>query len=222
MLKKLMLCIIGLLILTGCQVDYQLTIDGDTFSEDIDIYVYEGDREKDIYDGEESGDRITELTEADVFTYFEDYSEVYDKKIDYKDEYTLINLKKNYSAEDFKRTRSIRLCFENQKFDITEEYYDIHMSGYFYCLYNNDKLTIKIKSNNKVIDDNAERIDGNSYYWTIDQNNFKDVNIVFKTEKVVDNTFSIILAVVIIIIVILSGFMFFRYFKKKKDNRNNF
>ena len=50
-MKKNLLLLLLTIILCGCTSKYELTIDGNKFSEKITTYIYSGDRENDLFDG---------------------------------------------------------------------------------------------------------------------------------------------------------------------------
>ena len=80
-LSKKFILLISLLILSGCTSKYQLKINGNKFEETITTFIYDGDREADLYDGIESGNRIDAYIDRDVYPFFENYDKVYKKKI---------------------------------------------------------------------------------------------------------------------------------------------
>lgn len=180
---KICFVIVLMLFLSGCMTTYELEIDGEKFEEKITTYIYSNDRETAVYDDESTASRIDAFVERDVYPFFEKYEKVYDKEVNKTDEYEQVILKYRYSAEEYKNSNSINLCFENRSFDITDDYYDIDLSGYFYCLYDNDVVNIEIKTDNKVLSHNAQEHYKNKYIWKIDSTNFKDVNLQIKLGK---------------------------------------
>ena len=184
-MKTLKIIILFMFVITlcGCTTTYELKIDGNQFKEKITTYIYMGDRESAKYDDEATASRIDAFVERDVYPYFQRYDSVYDKKVNKINDYEEVILKYKYNGDEYKDSNAVNLCFENRNFDITEDYYDINLSGYFYCLYDNKTFDIKIQTSNKVIKHNADAKEGNKYVWHIDSSNFKDVNIQMKIGK---------------------------------------
>lgn len=218
-LSKKFILLISLLILSGCTSKYQLKINGNKFEEKITTFVYDGDREADLYDGIESGNRIDAYIDRDVYPFFENYDKVYKKKILKTGDYEKVTLNYHYKDAEYKNSNAVNLCFENRNFNIEKDYYDINLTGYFYCLYNNENLDIEIETSNKVLNNNADEKNGNKYIWHINQNNYKDVDIKMQVNKKSKYsklyaflTISIIILVLVVIILLVLK-------KVKKSNR---
>ena len=181
------------LIFTGCTSKYELKIENGTFTENITTYIYSQDRENDLHDGIESGARIDAMIDHDVFSLFGHYNMVYKKKVKKNSDYEKVVLTQKYSAKEFKNSRAMMECFHKFDFKTTKKYYHIKLYDDFFCLYNNDKLDIIITSKNKVIKANADERKGNKYIWHVNKDNFHDLNIEIKTEKVKKTNYILII-----------------------------
>ena len=92
---------------------------------------------------------------------------------------------------------------------------NIKLSGGFYCLYSN-KIDINVISNYEVLNNNAKKVNGNKYTWTIDNSNNVDIMLtVSKTVKYEEptkakmfSTFQIIGFVVFAILTIVTYFLY--------------
>ena len=180
-MKKKILILIPLLLLTGCTINYNLEIDGDDLNETIAGSVTK--EEYEVKDTDTSENLIYTLLNYDQNALYDEDS-VYlrtqeDKgnKIDYNFSY-----KYNYN---FDRSTIINNCFEYHMINETEDYYYIKLSGKFYCMYAK-KIDIKVTSNNAVLENNARKVSGNTYTWTIKDSD--NVDILLNVSKKVTNT----------------------------------
>ena len=213
-MKKIIVVLISLLLLTGCTIDYNLVIDKDSIKETIT-----GTASKEEYEvrEEDSGlnlfytyinDDINPLISGDGL-YTKDINEI-DNGINYKYDFIYKN---NYD-----KSKIINSCFENSNVKETDTYYSIELSGEFYCLYS-DKININVISNYVVLENNAKEVNGNKYSWVIDDSN--NVNISLNISKEVKyeepsktkfiSTFQL---VGLIIFAVLTGITYFLYRKK--------
>lgn len=217
MKKKIFLILLPLL-LTGCTINYDLVINENNISETITGSVEKSEYE--IKDTDTSLNDFYVLINEDVNPVITE-NDLYKKNIintdngiDYKYTYTY---KKNYD-----KSRIINTCFENHIIDETEDYYNIKLSGQFYCLYS-DKIDINVTSNYVVLENNADKVDGNKYKWTID--NYDNVNIALTISKSVKyeepvkakvmSTFQIIGLIIFIVLTIITYFLY----KKKNSGK---
>ena len=92
------------------------------------------------------------------------------------------------------KARVINECFENHYIDETDEYYNIKLSGGFYCLYSN-KIDINVISNYEVLNNNAKKVS-------------KTVKYEEPTKAKTFSTFQIIGFVVFAILTIVTYFLY--------------
>lgn len=211
--KKIIILLLPLL-LTGCTINYDLTINKNSISETITGSVEKSEYE--IKDTDTSLNNFYILINEDVNPVISS-DDLYKKNIidtdtgiDYKYTY---NYKKNYD-----KSRIINSCFENHLVSETDDYYKIELTGKFYCLYS-DKIDINVTSNYEVIENNASVVNGNKYKWII--NSSDNVNILLTVSKKVEytepvkaKTFSTFQLIGLIIFVILTVITYFLYKKK--------
>lgn len=217
-MKKKNFLILLPLLLTGCTINYDLVINENNISETITGSVEKSEYE--IKDTDTSLNDFYVLINEDVNPVITE-NDLYKKNIintdngiDYKYTY---NYKNNYD-----KSRIINTCFENHIIDETEDYYNIKLSGQFYCLYS-DKIYINVTSNYVVLENNADKVDGNKYKWTID--NSDNVNIALTISKSVRyeepvkakaiSTFQIIGLIIFIVLTIITYFLY----KKKNSGK---
>lgn len=213
-MKKIIVVLISLLLLTGCTIDYNLVIDKDSIKETITGTAYKEEYE---VREEDSGlnlfytyinDDINPLISGDGL-YNKDINEI-DNGINYKYDFIYKN---NYD-----KSKIINSCFENSNVKETDTYYSIELSGEFYCLYS-DKININVISNYVVLENNAKEVNGNKYSWVIDDssnvNIFLNISKEIKYEEPSKTKFiSTFQLVGLIIFVVLTGITYFLYRKK--------
>lgn len=216
--KKRIIILLLPLLLTGCTINYDLVINQNNIKETITGSVKESE-----YETKETDTGLNELyvlINEDVTPLIND-DDLYKKNIintntgiDYEYTYTYKN---NYAY-----SRVINTCFENHTITETETYYKINLSGNFYCLYS-DKIDINVTSNYVVMENNADKVDGNVYKWTIDDP--FDVNIALTVAKNVKyeepvkaKTFSTFQLIGLIVFIVLTIITYFLYKKKNSDN----
>ncbi len=220
MKKKLLLILVFVLVLTGCSNEYNLTINGDTMSEEIisnipssDIFV-QSDEER--ASGIESDDQLTPFINNDQYPFVNNTKEKYKKVVSRTQSNTIVRLSYDYTLDNFKKSRVYNECFQKSIVERKDGYLRLAFLGQFNCLYG-DSITVNVRTDRKVIDDTANEVDNNTYTWTINENNADNVNI----QMVLDddtNTSSgdNVTLLFIILLIIFIGIDIFIIFKKKK------
>ena len=179
MKRKYIIPLFVIFLITGCSSSYNLKISDDSFEEEIyanfdNVVIYPAS------DGIESDDQVTPFITSDHYPIYGNNDIIYEKFVNNDDNSVILKYK--YDPKDFEKANSLRLCFENVKYEITDDYYFFDLSGSFYCL-SSDELNINIITNNKVLDNNADFTKGNTYSWTINKDNVDDVHINIKIRK---------------------------------------
>lgn len=171
-MKKIFLIIVSLFTLTGCSVEYNLEFNNEQLKENIKIGKFNS---KNIND----------------FEYLEPQS-IVDKELtsyyDFNYKNNELNLSyKYFSIDDFRKSNVIYSCFDLAGFTTDDNYYYILTSGEFKCLsYNNytaNKVTINFTTNYKVISENSDYYNKNTYTWIFDKNNKSNKTIEIKLDK---------------------------------------
>ena len=173
--------VVCIFLLSGCAASYNLEIGNDSFKEkitvDIDKYEIPTSRE----DGIEVDDQITPFLNNDYEALSKNFESKYKKTVTDNGDYYSVLMNYKYSEKEFGKANSLKRCFENYEFGYDKRYY-LHVYGDFYCLYSNE-MTINIKTNNKVLKNNADIVNGNVYTWIINSENSNNVDIEFEVEK---------------------------------------
>ena len=120
---KFIFVVFSLLFISGCTSTYELNIDGNQFSETITTFIYSGDREADLNDGIESGQRIDAFVDRDVYPFFNNYDYVYKKEVKKIDDNSeQVKLKYKYSASEYEKSNAVNLCFEKRNLEFSSKY----------------------------------------------------------------------------------------------------
>ena len=218
-MKKIFL-LLPLLFLTGCTINYKLDIDKEKINEHITGTVTKEESTTDIYETDIS--LYDYLTNYDQNSLFNDDTNFYDKKLTDEGNYYNYDAKFTYIG-NYKDSNIINSCFENHDIIETEDFYEIHLSGNFYCLHS-DKININVTTNMAVINDNADKEDNNTYSWVIDKSSDIDISLtISKTikkftpnkEKSIFTPYRIVTFILLIVLVIVSLFIY-----KKRNSEN--
>lgn len=160
--KKIIISLAILLLMTGCSVNYDLEINDDFIHENIN-----GNISKNEFDSE-----LGENTDLNI--YYSLYSdqnalidsdELYNKNISEEDGKVFFTAKYDYHG-NYKSSRVIDYCFEKHFVEETEKTYIIKLGGNFYCQYA-DEINVNVTTDNYVINNNADEVDGNIYKWKL-------------------------------------------------------
>lgn len=183
MKKKGILLFIIFTILTGCSSEYNIEFSNNKIKENIKVDILDSDMPKkfdeNIYS---SSDIITPFINNDQYPFFGNEEIIYNKIVNKNGNTTHIELNYDYSHQDFLNSTVYRSCFENSEFTTNKKYYDLNFYGTFYCLYG-EELVINIKTDNEVISNNADKVNGNVYTWIINKDNIDKVNIQMRISK---------------------------------------
>lgn len=199
MKKNIILLIISILFLTGCTSEYTLEISNKKIKENITVDILDSDiPDKSTGLIAEIDDSITPFIENDQYPFMNNTEIKYKKKVTNIDGGKRVNLKYTYSHDDFKDSKAFNMCFEKKDFKKLRKGFSLNFSGKFYCSYT-DEVVIKIKTDNVVVENNADEVKGNTYIWRINSDNVDDVDINIELSNKVKYTKYAITAVLAII-----------------------
>lgn len=180
MKKKIFLIFISVLFITGCSNNYNLTINGDTISEEIVSTIPSTDlvtqTEEEKAAGVEADDQITPFIKEDQYPFIDNEKIKYEKNVSKNGNNIIVKLKYDYTVDNFKNSRVYNECFEKSVIKRENGYLKLAFMGEFYCLYG-DSLNINVKTDREVINDTANEVDNDTYTWVVNENNVNNVNI---------------------------------------------
>jgi len=213
---KLLFIFFCLLFLTACTAEYQLNIMGNNVNENLSSV----EKNLNILDiKNDSGWTLREVFDSFTDERPFEKSDYSIEKINNEKEYG-IKYNNEYSLEELDENLLIKECYPDYSLEETDTTYRIESGSNFKCFtyYQHlETLTIKVKTNHKVLENNADKVSGNVYTWNITKNGNK--NIVFEFTKEYSN-FNIMYVYLglagIIVAIIISVIVFIN--KKKKCN----
>lgn len=217
MKKRLIMLASVILFITGCSSKYTLTISDKGLEENIDLtipksYIKEQTEEEKNADIAPD-DQITPFIENDQYPLYGNNLNTYTKKVSETDDSINVNLNYFYKPSEFSNSNTLKKCFDNYGYSYENGYY-FKASGKFYCLYS-DKVEINIKTKNKVIKNNADKVSGNVYTWYINEENKDSVDIEIKTSK--REVLLTVVPYVVIVAIAIMVIMIFIFFKNKRQ-----
>lgn len=203
-MKKFILFVICLVFLSGCDVDYNLVITENGISENTKVFTDTNSYEE--YDGRSLSSFFDLYSEHYEPIYFNDenydyYLGGYQPNVRYyslnnyvKDNYKGIELQNVFSFSDFYRSDMVKQCFDELNIQNSYEIYLIRTSNKCklfssYSLLNQIKITIT--TNLEIIYNNADSVNGNTYTWIINKDNYTNksvrLSLVNSTKKAKDD-----------------------------------
>ncbi|MBR6072195.1 MAG: hypothetical protein IKP77_05105 [Acholeplasmatales bacterium] len=176
-MKKKIILLFSLILLTGCSAEYNLTIVNDSYKEELNVDNVKIDNINDLvlplnYDVDEYD--IDKVKPGDVGFY--------NAKLDNNG--YLLSHTFNYSS--FIKSTLLNSCYD--RVDVVKNSKNIYIStvGSFRCYdnYNVDDIKVNIISKYKLVDSNADSVNNNVYSWNINKDNLdKGIYIEFVLPK---------------------------------------
>lgn len=218
-MKKILLLSILCLLMTGCTINYNLEINEDSFKETITGNVL--NEEMQLEENQ---------TDVNIFDYLINYEQsalnniensLYNKTINKNTNSIDYNYSFTYNEKNINNSKVLNECFENFKFDNIDNKYYFIANGDFYCNYA-EEVKINIITDYKVIVNNANKIKGNIYTWTISRNDIEDLELYMTIDKNEQNKklfipWGPLKTIGLIILIILSGICI--YFLKREEKK---
>lgn len=172
--KKNILLTLLLILMTGCTVNYDLKFNEKTIEEKITI----------IPENETQKENTRYFENRDFYAIIDANNELpYKKEKNKENNY---EFKYEYNFDNFKNSR-FTTCYDAYTLTDENNIITFSTSKIFKCMiydYNEiDNLRINITTDYKVIDNNADEINGNVYTWNINKNNVSNKPIKFSYNK---------------------------------------
>ena len=224
--KYLLILLMTLFFLTGCESTYNLNINRDTMTESINFLIDNNKENKSI---------LNQYLSSTYMAFYDmDTRKTYNyekKEIEKKNKIGM-NLLQNYAEDNLQHSSLLNQCYYIKSVIKTENSIIITTDGNNRCFYKDgqkqlDKLTINITTDLKVTENNADKVKKNTYTWNITQDNFQNHPITIKMnipkEKSKEEiTFNFIIIIVVIIIIAIIGVLGYLYLKHKQRKSNEF
>lgn len=216
-MKKILLFIVCIFMLTGCDIEYNLTIDNDSFDEKVTLSLLK----KDV-----SFEDMTNYLKNKIPISNDRYeTRFYEPSIDvHENSYDLV-YDYSYDFSSFKKGFFVNNCYIDISIEENDDEISISSGKDFRCLNPDngliaDSAKINIKTELEVIENNADSVNGNTYTWNIDRNNYETKTVNLKVKKIKENSFDFkfIIYTVIAMAFIISLFLLAKK-KIRKINR---
>ena len=218
-MKKLILIICLMFFVTGCDVSYELKINADETFDEKTILSFLNQ----------------EMTMDDLSVYIKTNQPIsnsryeakyYDSRIYTNGIYNDLIYDYVHNINSFRKSTFVDTCYPNMKITESDDEIKIESGKGFRCLNPDnglitDHVDIAIVSELEVLENNADEVNGNTYLWTVNENNVQDkeVNLVLKrnTKNFTDINYFLIFGIIGVIIVIL-GIGLFLISKNRRNN----
>ena len=204
---KIIIILLFTILLAGCSKEYYLTVEDNRIIEEFDTV---------IEDNVENNERLN----LNYYPLHADDETIYKKTIKRENNMLKVHFSYSYNPKKFAYANSINQCFEKKEVIVdNDKYYYFKLEGFKACISDYD-LNINIITNNNVLTNNADKINGNTYTWYLKEDNKDNFNLEIKIEKGAKNNnaniiskifiITLVFAIIIAVIVLLS--------KKRKSN----
>lgn len=209
-MKKIILIIFSLFLLSGCDAKYKLDYKDNSFHEILFInnYVVNSD----------------ELFLIDHYKNDNIYSDVNDKVIVEKritskggNKYNL-KFMASYIEESYSNSLAISSCFEFHEFEETDNTIYIALYGEYYCD-NFDKLEIVFDSDKKINYSNAHENNFGTLVWLYEPEDKIDIEIEINKNENKSSVFMVLVALLVMIIIVLLLYLIYKFIAMHKKNR---
>lgn len=222
-LKKIILSVLLLLFASGCDAIYNVEIYNDTCKEDVTIIE---DDSNNWYDKNQYGATFKDMLDEE---YNHD-NYYYSKKMISSESELGLNYKGELSLIDYDTSSIVYRCYDYFTMAEKDESIVISTSNHNRCFDNYkwlDNLTINVKTNHKVISNNADNINGNTYTWELSKyDNDRPIQIELSKDEYVFNydneilkkfgTVAIVVGSITLLLILVALYF---YIKNKRANK---
>lgn len=217
-MKKYLIILLFLVLLTGCDAVYKLEIRNKDFKEKI---IIETDKKK----------QLNYFKNNQLYAIMDGASnfEPYKMSINTWFSNKKLKLKYKYNDLEYEKATVLSTCFDAYNVIKEENYYLLSTSKGVKCFAEEYKpllknLKIVIQTNHKVIDSNADEYGRDTYTWYVDKNNYKRKNIYLKFEQnkyIFNYKNEFVISVVILLAMASSIGLIILILKNKSKRANN-
>ena len=217
-MKKYIILLFLVFILSGCSSEYNLKVTSDKLEEKIFMTIDKSMIDNEVISSEvEPDDQITPILKDDLYPMVSS-SKIYNKEVTEDENNYYVKLNYEFTPDTYKNATSLNTCFENHEYINQKDFYEIKLSGKFYCLYG-DSMDINIDTPNIVKENNATTHSGDKYSWTINSSNVDNVDISIKILKKTKlaNYITIALIGILLMTVVIGGLIISAKLSKRKN-----
>jgi hypothetical protein len=222
-LKKIILSVLLLLLVSGCDAVYNVEIYNDTCKEDATIIE---DNSSNWYDKNQYGGTFKDMLDEE---YNHD-NYYYSKKMISSETELGLNYKGKLSLSDYDTSSIVYRCYDYFSMTEQDDSIVISTSKHNLCFDNYkwlDSLIVNVKTNHKVINNNADNVNGNTYTWNLTKyDNDRSIQIELSKDEYVFNydneilkkfgTVAIVAGAIILVLIFVALYF---YIKSKRANK---
>lgn len=217
---KIFCLIYCMFLLSGCSAEYNLTIKNSTMEEDINA-IFDKATESEL------ANRMEGIRRTAFYNYDTRENEYYDFTKRETDDNIILNYSYQYTGNDLYKSEAASRCYYKRIVNVTDDAITINTDNQVACLYKDgdreiDSITVNIRTALTVLENNADKVNGNTYTWYINDKNYTNKPIYIKIEKEryqESFTSQVISIIVILIIVVVIGILiYFKALRKRKKN----
>lgn len=182
-MKKVLLIICSIILLSGCSINYNLNISNNNLDETINTSVTQTDYSTYLNSPEDKPNTklYDLLNQNDIYVFNNNVNDVHQKNIVKNNDGYDVIYKYTYNYTNFVNSYIVNNCFDRYDIYNKDNYYYIKLSGGFNCYYGETNINITTK--NVVYNNNANNVNEDTYSWIINDSNKDDVNITFQLSK---------------------------------------
>lgn len=217
---KVFILICCIFLLSGCSVEYNLTINESTMEEDINA-IFDKATESEI------ASRMEGIRRTAFYNYDTRENEYYDFTKRETNDNIILNYNYQYMGNDLYKSEAASRCYYKRIVNVTDDDITINTDNQVACLYKDgdreiEDIIVNVRTNLTVLESNADKVNGNVYTWNINDQNYTNKPIYIKIEKeryqepFISQFISII--VIIITFVMIGILIYFKAIRKHKKN----
>ena len=177
-MKKKILLILAILLLTGCKATYDINFDSDKIYDEIRIY---DDSVKINQANDKDSDQLFE-----VIMDWENGYDYYKRELYSTDKVSGYKYTYDFTYDEYEAMTQLRKCYEDFDFKVNNEEISLKTSKEFLCgdyYQDTEEIVINIKSKYEIKSSNADKNSNNTYTWIINSTNYKNKPINFTINK---------------------------------------
>lgn len=219
-----------LFIISGCDVNYNITISNDSVSESSNLLFTPSDMDSNEYysvgnEFSSFSEFIDSYYKQDYYAYSYNYNDFskYEKSTFSNSNGSGFELKYDYNLNNYGNSNMFNAC-RNSSYNIDDKNIIIDVKNICNCFYNDsynnlDTVRINIKCNLKVLNNNADSVRDNIYTWIIDKEKCLDKSIYIKIKK--SQNYGNVLIIISILVILILVVIFMVVYIRRKNIQNN-
>lgn len=217
---KLVILVCGMVLLSGCSAEYNLTIDETIMEENISA-IFDKKTESDY------ASRMEKIRRTAYYNFDTRENEYYTFNKTEDDNNIFLNYNYKYTNNNLYKSEAVSRCYYKRIVNVTENNITINTDNQVACIYKDgnkeiDSITVNIRTDLIVLEHNADKVNDKVYTWYINDENYSNKPIYIKMEKeksggsFVDQTISIV--IIVLIIIAIGIIIYLRTHKKHLQN----